>query len=131
MRSRRDIDDLDNLFDRDQAAARRLEREQMIEAGKERTRQETARDAMVAARVRAFTQVSNGEAMLKEYRLAGVEPLRVNAEGHPTCSIALLLNVGWRIEDMAGEKVLVAPPPAPAWDGYQDRDSLPRKKGKP
>ncbi len=125
----RRAEDLDNLFDREEAERLRAERVEMIENGKRREAMLNAQDAVVKANGRASMLKASEVAIVREYQHAGVEPLQTNGAGVPTCSLALLLRMGWVIEDTPIGRTLVAPPPLPAWDGPQDWDSLP-KKGK-
>ncbi len=126
MRPRRDIDDLDNLFDRDEAARRRQQRAEMIEAGQQRQAMMDAQEAAVAARVKESMIRTNASFIAREYSHAGVAPPFVNGAGEPICSLTLLLREGWKVEDLGqGVRALVAPPPPPPWEGFKDRDSLP------
>lgn len=130
MRPRRDFDD-DDLFDREEADRRRTARAAMVAAGEERARQTAEQDAAMAARTRDFTRRANGEALLKEYRGAGVAPLQVDGDGYPTTSLALLRKMGWRVEELEqGTKALIAPPPLPRYEPPRDNDSLPTRKKK-
>lgn len=125
MRPRRDIDDLDNLFDRDEAARRRQERAEMIETGQRRQALLDAQDVAAAARVKEFSLKANASFIAREYRAAGVAPPFVNGAGEPTCSLSFLLWEGWRVEDLGlGVRELVAPSPPPPWEGPRDRDSF-------
>lgn len=129
MRPRRDIDDLDNLFDREEAEKLRAERAEMIESGKAREAMLQQQEATIRENGRKAMLRATDVAIIREYEHAGVAPLKTNADGVPTCSLSLLMRMGWRVEDGGrGERVLVAPPPLPVWEGPQDWDSLPKKE---
>lgn len=112
IRSSRDLDDLDDsLFDREEAARRKLEREAMIASGQERLRQEAARDAIVKAEAVEFTKETTRRAILAEYAAAGVEP-----RPGTLVSLGMLRKLGWRIEHLGlGVHRLVAPPTQPTY----------------
>lgn len=109
-RRRRDIDDFDNLFDRDEAERRRAERAALIEAGRQRAADVEAIDAAAKERARQFTLSSNARNVLREYTAAGVAPLIVDGDGVPTCTLSLLLRLGWTVEGRSDGPVLVQPP---------------------
>lgn len=114
MRRRRDIhDDLDeSLFDQEEAEARRIEREQRRARAEEQGRERAAEDAAIAARAAKFRDETNARMLVDEYRRAGVEPPKVDGDGAPTCSLTLLLWMGWTIEELGlGVRRLVSPPP--------------------
>lgn len=108
MRPRRDIDDLDeSLFTRDEAIRRRLERADMIAAGQERLRQEAVANAAAKARWLAYTQEGHRQMVLREYEVRGLTP-----PSGALVSLALLIRLGWQIQDdPEGGRMLVAPPP--------------------
>lgn len=92
------------------AEARNAEvREQ--EAGAEAARRESSK---------IFSMRANAALLVEQYLAAGVEPPAVDARGVPTCSLSLLLAVGWRVEEHENEvtgevrRELVRPPAAPA-----------------
>ena len=109
-RRRRDIDDFDNLFDRDEAERRRAERAALIEAGRQRSVEIEAIEAAAKERARQFTLASNARNVLREYAAAGVAPPLIDAEGVPTCTLGLLLRLGWTVEGRSDGPVLVGPP---------------------
>lgn len=114
MPLRRDIDDMDDdLLDQAAARDRRRERDEAAERRAEQQAVLDDQDAKAKARAAEFVRSANDSALLGEYRHAGVEPLKVNPGGLPTCSLSLLLREGWTIHQMEnGEKKLVAPPTA-------------------
>lgn len=57
----------------------------------------------------AFTRETNERLRIAEYRFHGVEPPVI--DGVPTrSSFHLLRSLGWTVEDMLGQKMMVAPP---------------------
>lgn len=116
IRPRRDIDDLDNLFDQDEAKRRREARAEMIENGRRREEMLNAQEARQRASAKESMLRASAAAIVREYEHAGVEPPKTNGDGVPTCSLSLLLDLGWRIENLGyGVKTLVAPPPPPKY----------------
>lgn len=112
MRPRRDIDDMDDsFFDREEAQRLRQERTAMVQNGIEREAANNAADKATASRVRAANLKANDDFLLREYQNAGVAPPMVTATGVPAVSLALLLRIGWTIEEVAGDRRLVKPPP--------------------
>lgn len=127
IRPRPDLDDdIDSLFDREEAQERRRVTAVDREVASERLAQMQAQDAEMKKRARESMRGTSAAFVVREYRNAGVEPPSVDPSGNPTCSLSLLKKMGWRIEEFAGEKVLVAPPAPPTWDGPRDWDSLPK-----
>lgn len=108
MRPRRDIDDLDTFFDHDEAKRLRDDRADMVESGKERLRQEAARDVATKARVDAEAQENNRRMILREYEARGLAP-----RPGTLVSLALLLRMGWRIEEGPDHEAVLVAPPAP------------------
>lgn len=106
MKPRRDIDDIDTLFDQEETQRRQAERVSMITAGEVRLRQEAERDAAAKKRTVAFMAETNQNMILAQYRAAGVEP-----PSKTLVSLTMLFSLGWRIEEVDGVKTLVAPPP--------------------
>lgn len=50
----------------------------------------------------------------REYDVAQVEPPSLNGEGNPTCSLSLLLKLGWTLEPLGmGRHALIRPHYAP------------------
>lgn len=113
----------DSLFDREEAQRRKQERAEMVAAGEERLAQEAVQDAAAAARVEAFTRDATRAMILAEYQHARVEP-----RPGTLVSLALLMQLGWRIEDTRDGRQLVAPPKPEPREGPTDADSLPRGK---
>lgn len=67
------------------------------------------------------------EAILAEYRREGLEPVYSDTARTEPTAISLLIALGWRIEDIKGGRVLVAPPPPEPYE-HRDADSLPVTK---
>ncbi len=108
-RSRRDIDDLDNLFDQDEAKRRRQQREHDRTLAAERGVMLDEQDRILRERARAAFVGTNEAMILAGYRAAGLEPRTGN--GVVLVSLQTLLSIGWRIEELPhGIKTLVAPP---------------------
>lgn len=112
MSYRRDLDDED-LLDRGLIEAGKLDRAERLARAEQQAADRAAEDAALARRQREFDAETLGRALAGEYRAAGVEPLRVNEHGVPTCSLAMLRKMGWTIQEISGVKKLVAPPPPP------------------
>lgn len=126
---RRPVDDIDSLFGREEAKARkesraeesaRLERMQKLQAEAEERRR--VDDKASWAKV-------NKNACLNSFRARGVEPPELKP-GEMLCSLDLLLRLGWSVQEISGKKVLVRPAPVEPWEGFTDRDSLPRDEPK-
>lgn len=70
----------------------------------------------------AFSKNASARLRRREYEAAGVLPPHVDENGEPTCSLALLLTMGWRLECYSGENVLVKPmEPHANWPSFEDR----------
>ena len=123
MRPRRDVDDLDNLFDREEAERRRQDRAAMIESGKAMQAAIDAQEAAARLRAKEGMLRATDIAILREYQHAGVEPIKVRGDGVPTCSLSLLLRLGWRIDEFNGAKTLIAPPAPPTYVPIQRENS--------
>lgn len=109
-RPRRDPDDLDNLFDQDEAKRRREQRAVDRTLAAERAVMLDKQDQILRERARAAF-VGTSEAMiLAEYRAAGVEP-----PGKTLVSLGTLRSIGWTIEEISGVRMLVAPPAQPKY----------------
>ena len=107
--ARRDIDDLDNLFDRDEARHLREERQINREQAIEKEREESDREAARGARIAAENLLANRREVLDSYTRAGVTPPHLDKDGFPNCSLTMLLSLGWRVEEVEGTKVLLRP----------------------
>lgn len=115
MRFRADIDDLEaSLFNAEEAAerhrSREAERAERLRHAAELADAENKAAAIRAAKLAADSKRISDRFRIREYQAQGVEPIHVNDEGVPTISLALLLKLGWTIEDhgRAG-RVLVRP----------------------
>lgn len=104
----------EDIFDREEAARRRADREAAIARNNEIIEQEAAQEAQRKEDFRLFALRVNGDQVTAQYLAAGVEPLEVNDEGVPRTSLSLLLSIGWTIVEISGLKKLVAPPARPA-----------------
>lgn len=123
IRPRRDVDDIDTLFDRDEAQRLRDQRAEMVENGKRRQEMLDAQDAAQRARAKESMLRATDVAILREYEIAGVEPPIVKGN-KPAVSLSLLIRLGWRIEDTGRcEKVLIAPPALPTYVPIQRENS--------
>lgn len=112
MRLRRDIDDLDDtMFDRDVAADRRRQREEERALAVERTKQSEVQEAVIAARGREFMAETSQRLILAEYHAAGIAP-----RPGTLVSIRTLMTLGWTIEDVGQDRILVAPPKQPKYE---------------
>ena len=77
-----------------------------------------AHEAVIDAERKALaadtTARANRLLLLTEYERAGVRPPYVNDDNVPTISLSLLLQRGWKIEEVNGERTLIQPPqPSP------------------
>lgn len=115
MKPRRDIDDIDSLFDQEEAQRRRDERAAIIASGAERQAMLDRQEAIERERAKASMLAATSSFLAREYQHAGVAPPRVNAAGDPICSLSMLYRLGWRIEEIDNAKTLVAPPALPKY----------------
>lgn len=99
----------DDLFEADQARARAVKREEAREALRKVSDHDAALAAQLKARMDERAKETNRRQVLGEYQAAGVEPLQVDGSGRPTATLSLLLSVGWKIENISGKNVLIAP----------------------
>lgn len=105
---RRPLDDFD-LFDREEDGRRMARREEMKRvAAAERAKEEEAAEIR-RARATELSRQANKEALLRQYQNAGVAPPAVDAAGCPTCSLTMLLSMGWSVEEVGGRMELLAP----------------------
>jgi hypothetical protein len=99
----------EDIFDRQAAAEQRAK----MDAAAERNRIEAERDAAETRKRKEhmdwFTLASAARRRLKDYEHAGVEPLELDANGSPTVTLSMLFWLGWTIESISGQNVLVRP----------------------
>lgn len=99
----------DDLFEADQARARKAKREE-AQAAMQKVRDH---DAMLAAQLKARIDESaretNRRQVLAEYQAAGVLPLQIGRDGRPTVSLSMLLRFGWEVREISGKPTLIAP----------------------
>lgn len=99
----------DDLFARERAeriAASHADfRDRMAKLAEIEKKQEEERKI----RADANTRRSNRLALIHEYERAGVAPPLVNEDGTPSCSLSLLLQLGWSIERFGDSLTLVKP----------------------
>ena len=132
-RARRDLDDtlVDSLFDREAAQRLRAEREAMVERHQRRIDEENARAVRRAEEHRRWSRDVNLRMIRKGYADLGVAAPCVDAAGEPTCSVELLMKIGWRVEEAPdGSKTWVRPPDPEPWTGHEDNDSPGRTRPK-
>lgn len=98
-----------NFLDHIDAQVEFERRQKMIAAGKAQAEHDERRAREAKARVDALTQRSNVSFRLHEYAAAGVAPPFTDGHGNPTVSLSLLLQQGWEVKDLGGERVLVKP----------------------
>lgn len=60
-------------------------------------------------RILKLTADAGLEQLLREYESAGVMAPSVDDDGNPTCSLSMLLHMGWSIGNISGERVLLRP----------------------
>lgn len=98
------------------------ERRHRLEEARVRNAEFDAIEAAAAAerkeKARLFSLSVSKRKVAEQYIAAGVDPVQVDDEGHPTVSLSLLLSMGWTIgqqPDGFGEfhNVLIRPPSAP------------------
>lgn len=98
-----------DLFERERAervaAAHEDFRQRMAELGEIERRQEAERKA----RADINTRRSNVLVLMHEYKRARVAPPLVNDDGTPSCSLSLLLQLGWTIERFGDSLQLLKP----------------------
>lgn len=99
----------DDLFEADQARVRKAKREEAQAAMQKVRDHDAAISAQLKARIDERARETNRRQVIGEYQSAGVEPLQVDGNGKPTASLSLLLSVGWKIENISGKNVLIAP----------------------
>jgi hypothetical protein len=103
------FDDPFDMFDREDAQRRRVLADTVRDRAAAIEAEETAKQAVAKERSTEFTLRNRDDVLCDQYRAAGVEPVQVNSEGVPTASLALLLLIGWTIQDVDGEKRLFLP----------------------
>lgn len=110
-RIRRDIDDLDDsLFEAEAAKERREVNAHRRDTADRRQAMLEAQDAAIRESARRHTLENNRRQVLSEYASAGAAPPCVDGDGTPTCSLSLLLKMGWTFEyEMDGAKYLAPP----------------------
>jgi hypothetical protein len=64
----------------------------------------------VMARVAKKSAEFHRRHLLAEYRLAGVAPPETDENGTPKTSLSMLLNLGWRVEEVGGGLRALVPP---------------------
>lgn len=108
-RLRRDIDDIDTLFDSEVAQRRQNERTVMIAESAKRQALLDKQDAAERERGKASMRRATMSFIAREYHHAGVVPPSINSAGEPTCSLAALYQLGWTVEEVEGAMTLIAP----------------------
>lgn len=92
-----------DFFDRQDAEDRRT-RVAAATVENERVRAlEAEADAARRERGKIFSARTNAMLLTEQYLAAGVEPPALDAAGAPTCSLSMLLSIGWRIEEYENE----------------------------
>lgn len=99
----------EDIFGAQDAADRKAKLERARAAQKESDALLKAADEVDRKRMLQLTADASKSQLLREYETAGVEPPTVDDDGHPRCSLSMLLHMGWSIGDMAGERVLIRP----------------------
>ena len=94
-------DDLEELEDKKRRSRERLEKARIAKELEDKA------EAKRLAQAIEFTQRSNERYLRREYEIAGVQPQHVDDKGNPTVSLSMLLRLGWRIETIGDENVLV------------------------
>ena len=88
-------------------------RKERIAAAEEQNAVRLRQDAEAAAKRQIeadkLTARANESFLLHEYRSYGIDPPFVDLGGMPTVSLALLLDMGWRVEQVGRESTLVRP----------------------
>lgn len=108
-RYRRDIgDDIDDFFGAEEAARIRAEREENRKEIERRNAEAAEHEAIYQAarekRRNELTAEGTRRHLWREYDAANVEPPIVDGEGNPTCSLSLLLSLGWTIMPMTFDR---------------------------
>ncbi len=109
-RFRRDLDD-EEFLDQREVEDRKAERAERRAVAEQQAKDRAAEDAAMAARVARFGKETSARSLWSEYDAAGVQPVKLDANGVPTCSLSLLLKIGWTIEETHIGKRLREPPP--------------------
>jgi hypothetical protein len=104
--------ELEDIFERDEAARRRTAAAEVARQHQLREEREAEAEAARREEARLFSLRVNAGQVMREYLSAGVEPVSVYENGTPTCSLSLLLSIGWTIREIDGHKTLIEPPPA-------------------
>lgn len=104
----------EDIFAHDEAKERRARLDAAIEANKVAAAHEAAQEAERKAHHAESVRHYLGRTQLREYHAAGVEPLELNADGYPKCSLAMLTWIGWTVAIIDGHPTLVRPPAGPA-----------------
>lgn len=98
-----------DFIDAISAAEDKDRRDRMVVDAQASMRAEAARAKEAKARVDATTRRANESYLRFEYSKAGVDPPFVDGRGVPTVSLSFLLKIGWRVERMGRDAVLVRP----------------------
>ncbi len=100
----------DDMFERERAERAAAANEDFRRRMAALAEVEAQQKAENKARADANTRRSNYLVMMHEYEHAGVKPPLVNEDGTPSCSLSLLLQMGWSIERLGDSvSVLVRP----------------------
>lgn len=120
----------DDLFERERASRIAASNADFRERMTQLAVQERQQEAERKARADATTMRANMSAMMQEYRRAGVTPPFVNEDGTPRCSLSMLINLGWSIEELNGTVTLIRTLIRPQRLAY-DRPSQERSDNRP
>lgn len=110
----------------DDADYEAMDRERLAEAKRRNdlaAELELREAAEIKARVDARSHSANDRLRIAEYANLGVTPPYTNGNGVPTVSLGLLMQQGWRIEEISGMNKLIQPNgrPRPPIE-YRDED---------
>lgn len=98
-------DFFDDMAKRD-AAERRAK---ILREAEARNAAEAAAEAIRQKAATEFALRVNRAQLLREYHQAGVQPPATKPDGTPLVSLRLLQSLGWSIERVGGENILVEP----------------------
>lgn len=99
----------EDIFGAQEAADRKAKLERARAAQKESDALLKAADEADRKRMLQLTADASKSQLLREYESAGVMAPSVDDDGNPTCSLSMLLHMGWSIGNISGERVLLRP----------------------
>lgn len=98
-------DFFDDMIEQDAAERRRV----ALQEAEARNAQEAEAAKVRAQNATERTMKNNRILLLRDYELAGVRPPFTYDDGTPRMSLPMLRKLGWEVQNISGEAVLVEP----------------------